>query len=79
MVKAKPGSYRLTMKGYVAVFICTVTRAIHLEPVSSLTTGAFLAAFDCFKGRRGAVDEMRSDNGTTFLGATNEMKLIRAS
>ena len=33
-------------KANVAIYICTVTKPIHLELVSSLTTDAFLASFD---------------------------------
>jgi hypothetical protein len=31
-------------KGYIAIFVCFVTRAVHIEVVTSLTTEAFLAA-----------------------------------
>uniref|UniRef100_A0ABD2W2Z8 Integrase zinc-binding domain-containing protein n=1 Tax=Trichogramma kaykai TaxID=54128 RepID=A0ABD2W2Z8_9HYME len=34
-----------TSKGYVAIFICLVTRAVHIEIVSDLTADAFLAAY----------------------------------
>jgi hypothetical protein len=35
---------KVIMKGYIAVFVCFTTRAIHLEVVTNLTTEAFLAA-----------------------------------
>lgn len=60
-------------KGYVAVFVCMVTRAVHLEAVSSMTTEAFIAAFTRFVARRGHCAHMYSDNGTNFVGANNEM------
>jgi len=33
-----------TTKGYIAIFVCIVTKAVHIEVVTSLTIEAFLAA-----------------------------------
>ena len=39
------------LEGYIAVFICFVTKAVHLEPASDQTTGTFLAALkDLYRG-----------------------------
>jgi Pao retrotransposon peptidase/Family of unknown function (DUF5641)/Integrase zinc binding domain len=62
-------------KGYIAVFVCLVTKALHLEAVSDLSTDAFLAAYKRFTARRGHCLEMQSDNGTNFRGASNKMDL----
>ena len=35
-------------KGYICIFICLVTRAVHVEIASDLSTKTFLAAFDRF-------------------------------
>ncbi|KAL7291880.1 hypothetical protein TKK_0014437 [Trichogramma kaykai] len=59
-------------KGYVAIFICMIVRAVHVEVVSDLTTSAFLAAFSRFCARRGRPAVLYSDNGTTFKGASRE-------
>lgn len=60
-------------KCYAALFICLTTRAIHLELVSSLTTTAFLAALRRFTSRRGLPAHIYSDQGTNFVGASNEL------
>ena len=41
-----------TSKGYVALFVCFVTKAVHIEVVTSLTTEAFLADLRRFVARR---------------------------
>ena len=40
-------------KGYIAIFVCFVTKAVHIEVVTSLTTEAFLAALRHFIAHRG--------------------------
>lgn len=61
-------------KGYLVVFVCFATKAIHLEAVSDLTTDAFLNAFRRFVSRRGLCRRLYSDNGTTFRGADRELR-----
>ncbi|XP_011858471.1 PREDICTED: uncharacterized protein LOC105556028 [Vollenhovia emeryi] len=63
-------------KGYIALFTCLATRAVHLELVSDLSTAAFLAALNRFIARRGICSQMLSDNGTNFVGAARELKEI---
>ncbi|XP_011173271.2 uncharacterized protein LOC105205570 [Solenopsis invicta] len=65
-VKASPGRSQKKSKGYVAVFVCFVVKAIHLELVSDLTTDAFLAAYRRFTVRRGLCRVIYTDNSTTF-------------
>ncbi|XP_059217550.1 uncharacterized protein LOC131994726 [Stomoxys calcitrans] len=57
-------------KGYVCVFVCFATKAIHLEPTSDLSTNTFLAAFTRFASWRGCPLHLYSDNGTNFVGAS---------
>jgi len=59
----------VSIKCYVAVFVCFVTRAVHLELVSGLTTEVFLASLMRFMSRRGYCSHIYSDNGTNFVGA----------
>ncbi|KAH8274173.1 hypothetical protein KR026_006209, partial [Drosophila bipectinata] len=47
-IKNYTGRACLITKGYVLVFVCFSTKAIHLEPTSDLTTEKFLAAFARF-------------------------------
>ena len=63
-------------KRYVAVFTCMVTRAIHLEPVTSLHADSFIAALERFVNRRGCPTTIYSDNGTNFVAAEKEIRLI---
>lgn len=63
-------------KGYIAIFVCFSTKAVHIEAVTDLTTAAFMAAFDRFTGRRGLPSNMYSDNATNFLGADREFQRL---
>lgn len=76
ILKQKKFKNRVSMKVYVAVFICLAIKAVHLEVVSNLTTEAFIAALRRFISRRGTCAHIYSDNGTTFVGAQNELKKI---
>ncbi|UYV73020.1 hypothetical protein LAZ67_10001579 [Cordylochernes scorpioides] len=60
---------KVTLKSYIALFICFSTKAIHLEIVSDLSTPAFLAAFRRFISRRGKPSDIFTDNATNFKGA----------
>lgn len=57
------------LKAYFCIFVCFATKAIHLEPVSDLSTDSFLASLKRFIGRRGQVSHIFSDCGTNFVGA----------
>lgn len=62
------------IKGYVALFICMVTKAVHIEFVTGLSSEAFLATLKRFISRRGNPTRIFSDNGTNFLGARNSLR-----
>nr|XP_046468116.1 uncharacterized protein LOC124212273 [Neodiprion pinetum] len=74
LLRASSGRGRTTFKGYIALFVCLATRAIHLEVVGSYTTASFLPAFKRFTARRGIHSELHSDNGTNFRGADQELR-----
>ena len=68
------GRGQRTYKGYVALFVCLSTRAVHLELVSDCSTEAFLAALRRFTSRRGLCAVIQSDRGTNFIGAARELR-----
>ncbi|GFW96299.1 integrase catalytic domain-containing protein [Trichonephila clavipes] len=59
-------------KSYIVLFTCRVTRALHLELVSDMTTNSFLLAFRRFFARRGGCKVIYSDNAKTFLKSKKE-------
>lgn len=59
-------------KRYGLLFTCLCSRAIHVELLEDLTD-AFINALRCFIAIRGTVRQIRSDQGSNFVGAKNEM------
>lgn len=77
--KSRAGRGARTEKGYVSLFVCLVTKAVHLEFVSDLTAAAFITAFRRFVARRGKCSELLSDNATNFVGAKRVLGDVRWS
>ncbi|XP_053956247.1 uncharacterized protein LOC128861894 [Anastrepha ludens] len=65
---------RTTVKTYLAIFVCTATKAVHIEVADDLSTQAFLDVFTRFVSRRGPCRDLYSDNGTAFVGANRVLK-----
>lgn len=63
-------------KVYIALFVCTATRALHCEVTRTLETKDFLLAFERFCARYGLPRLIRSDNGATFRKASQVLKGI---
>ena len=65
---------RKEVKKYVALFTCMASRAVHFEVSNTLETDSFLNALRRFICRRGPVRQLRSDQGTNFIGAKRELR-----
>ncbi|XP_062601577.1 uncharacterized protein LOC134263265 [Saccostrea cucullata] len=64
-----------SQKRWAILFTCFVTRAIHIEVIEELTSGAFINALRRFIAVRGQVTQFRSDRGTNFVGAVNDLDI----
>ena len=73
MCASRQGRGCRLVKVYVAIFICFTTKAIHLELVGDLTSNKYLLALYRFISRRGKPVNIYSDNGTSFVGAYNDL------
>lgn len=65
---------RKEYKRYGLIFTCLSSRAVHIEMLEDLSTDAFINALRCFISLRGAVCQLRCDQGTNFVGARNEFR-----
>lgn len=72
-LKARGGRSTIIEKKFVAIFVCMVTKAVHLELAEDLSTAEFIQAFLRFTSLRGACTRLWSDNGKNFVGAEVEL------
>ncbi|XP_011860460.1 PREDICTED: uncharacterized protein LOC105557753 [Vollenhovia emeryi] len=75
-VKTWKGRRAKTCKGWICVFVCFSTSAVHLEAVSDYSTEGFIAAYRRFSSRRGIAHTLHSDCGTNFIGADTALKRL---
>ena len=68
------GRGKKRVKRYMCLFTCLLTRAVHIEMAYGLDTDSFLNAFYRMTNRQGLPKEVISDNGTNFIGASQELK-----
>ena len=73
----KQGRGRTRAKRYLRLMTCLATRAVHLEMAYTLTADSFMQALSRVISRRGLPSDMYSDNGTNFVGAVNEVQLLK--
>lgn len=65
---------RSEVKRYGLLFTCLCSRAIHIEMLEDMSTDSFINGLRRFIAIRGAVRLLRSDQGSNFVGARNELK-----
>ena len=61
------------MKVYLCLFMCTTSRAIHLEVVNGLSTETFMPAFRRFAGRKSLSQIIMLDNAFKYQSAATEL------
>ena len=61
-------------KRWAVLFTCLTIRAIHIELLESMDTSSFINPLRRFLALRGPVVQLRSDCGTNFVGAHNELQ-----
>jgi len=64
------------MKAWIVIFICFVTKAIHIEAVEELTSNSFVATLRRFVSRKEKPTEIWCDNWTNFVGLAAYLKHI---
>ncbi|XP_041449369.1 uncharacterized protein LOC121404202 [Drosophila obscura] len=82
LLRERRGRNPRKTKGYICLFVCLVTSAIHLELAAHLSTDTFLACLRRFMSLRGKCSQIFSDNGTNFVGAKralDEMQQLLSS
>ncbi|XP_033752106.1 uncharacterized protein LOC117335931 [Pecten maximus] len=62
-------------KRWAIMFTCLTTRAIHIEVIEELSSSSFINAFRRFTAVRGHVKQIRSDRGTNFIGAVDDLQI----
>lgn len=75
-IRRNEGRCNVTQQGYGAVFICLTTKVIHIDCVSDMTSEKFLWSLSRLTSIYRTPTKMFSDNGRTFVGADNELKVI---
>ncbi|XP_065075313.1 uncharacterized protein LOC135699067 [Ochlerotatus camptorhynchus] len=65
------------VKIFIAVYVCLVTKAVHLELASDLSAQGFIATLKRFSSRRGKPEIIMCDNGRNFVGARRQLDELR--
>ncbi|XP_055585254.1 uncharacterized protein LOC129738093 [Uranotaenia lowii] len=65
------------IKCFIAIYVCLVTKAVHMEIVADLSTQSFLASFKRFTAIRGTPKLVMCDNAKNFVGADRELRELK--
>ena len=65
---------RKEYRRYGLLFTCLCSRAVHIEMLEDMTTDSFITGLRSFIAIRDTVTQIRSDQGSNFVGADNELK-----
>ncbi|XP_071579938.1 uncharacterized protein [Temnothorax nylanderi] len=76
LLRTTKGRGQKAHKGFLVIFVCLSTRAVHLEVASDYTAEAFIAAYKRFESRRGLCTALYSDQGTNFIGADAQLRAL---
>lgn len=63
-----------TYKGFIVVFVCFTTSAVHLELATDYSTNGFLECYKRFTARRGIAKTTTIDQETNLVGADRELR-----
>lgn len=75
IVTRKTRGGQANSKRWAVLFTCLYTRAIHIEVIEELSSSSFINCLRRFISIRGNVKEIRSDRGTNFVGATEDLNV----
>ena len=64
-------------KRWAILFTCMSTRAVHVEVIESMDSAGCINALRRFFALRGPAKQLRSDQGTNFIGASSELGMRR--
>ncbi|XP_069129281.1 uncharacterized protein [Argopecten irradians] len=62
-------------KRWAVMFTCLTCRAVHIELVEDMSSSSFINSLRRFQFIRGKVTEFRSDRGTNFVGASDDLHI----
>ena len=62
-------------KRYGLLFTCMCSRAVHIEMLEDLSTDSFIIGLRSFIALRGTVTQIRSDQGSNYIGASHELEV----
>ncbi|XP_063994839.1 uncharacterized protein LOC135172616 [Diachasmimorpha longicaudata] len=75
-IKTWKGCGHKTQKGWLMIFVCMATSALHHDAVTVYSADGFIAAYRRFVSRREYCRYLYNDCDTNFIGADKELKKL---